>query len=108
MMAVQDEDMQLSIARLSWTAVKPSLSFTGPSEVVRTRQSGRTTDDLRLEGDDPVRDGFKLFPDQKMVAVYKGYDRVGCFLNALDQIGIEVELALVESGQFDHDTRLPK
>jgi len=74
---------------------------------VRLDPGGGTADDPRLESDDPVRDGPEPLADQKMVAVGEGNDRVGCFLDALDQIGIEIEFAPVEPGQLDHGTRLP-
>ena len=41
-----------------------------------------------------------------MIAVRERNDRVGCFLDTFDMIGIEVKFAFVEPGKLYHDIRL--
>src|SRR6266498_2225981 len=91
------------IAGLTPAGVNSSASQSTATQVVRSRRRRRAADDFRLERNDPVRDNPQFFQDQKMVAVYERNDRVGCFLYAFDQVGIEVKFAFVESGKFYHD-----
>jgi hypothetical protein len=96
------------IAGLFPAGVNSSASHSTLSEVVRSCRSRRAADNFRLERNDPVGDDPYFFPDQKMIAVRERNDRVGCFLDAFDMIGIEVKFASIESGKLYHDTLLPE
>lgn len=52
--------------------------------------------------DNPGYDDFSPFPNDEMITVEKGDNRVGSFLHADDMVGIEVHLLFVHAREKNH------
>ena len=68
-----------------------------PGKVSFSCGSTRPPDDSGPEGYDFINDGLGTVLNNEMVIIEQGYDRVGCFLNAYDVVGIEEKLLFVHA-----------